>query len=168
MTDRFDFKSYAQGLGFRVALFAFIGMGWDVLMTLLQQIVAGRVDPNASCPASAWMYLAYGGVPLIIYPAASLFKRLGLFYPARLAGLLVVFYLVELGFGSTMRTLGITPWDYNWYLQPKWTFHGLITWHPAFIAAWLVFVALMEWLDAAVRDSYPAIKEKLLDFWKTV
>ena len=128
LENGFDAQAYTRGLAFRIVLFAFIGVGWDVLMTLLQQIVSGSLDRNALCPASAWMYFIYGGIPLIFYPAVHTLKRLRFPYPARLAVLLVIFYAVEFSYGSLLRTLGIAAWDYDWFLQPAWTYRGLITW----------------------------------------
>jgi hypothetical protein len=168
MTGWFDPAEYRRGLLFRIVLFAFIGLGWDVLMTLLQQTVSGKLGTNAICPASAWMYFIYSGIPLVFYPVVGALKRLRFPYPARLIVLLGIFYLIEYGYGSLLRSLGITAWDYNWFLHPRWTSQGLITWHPAFIAAWLAFVAVMEWLDTAVRNSYPAIREQLAAHWRSI
>jgi hypothetical protein len=163
-----DFGEYKKGLFFRIIVFCFMGLGWDVLMTLLQQIVSGKLTIHAQCPASAWMYLAYGGIPLLFYPVTQMCRFLRFPYVLRILVLLLVFYVVEYNFGSTLRMFGIMPWDYNWYLDPIWTLDGIITWHPAFLVAWTVFVVLAGWLDSVLRVSYPTIQENLSEYWKGI
>ena len=60
------------------------------------------------------------------------------------------------------------PWNYDWYLSSKWTLLGIITWHPAFLTAWIVFLMVVEWLDTVLRKSYPVIRENLAAFWKEI
>jgi hypothetical protein len=168
MKDYFSFNEFRQGLVFRIIIFCFLGIGWDVLMTFLQQIIAGRVTINALNPASTWMFLAYGSIPLLFYPVTSFGRFLKLPYAARLAIVLAVFYIVEFMFGFTLRSMGITPWNYDWFLDPKWSLFGIITWHPVMFGAWVVFVILVEWIDTGLRQSYPAIHENMTGFWKNI
>jgi hypothetical protein len=182
----FSFAEYGRGLAARVLLFAFLGMGWDVATTLLQMEVGGGAKPpaeavpacacmldltrSAVCPASAWMFLAYGGIPLLVYPVVQLGRRLGLHYLLRTVIVLVVFYLVELGFGHTMRSFGVTPWDYRWFL-PRWTLaDGLVCYHPVIVGWWFVFCGLIEIVDESLRRSIPAfwetVKETTAEAWK--
>jgi len=167
-SDYFNFDDYKQGLIFRIALFAFMGLGWDVLMTILQQIIAGKLNISLLCPASAWMYLAYGSVPLCFYPIDQGTRYLKFPFGARVLTFMLVFYVFEFSFGATLRHFGAMPWNYNWYLNPKWTLDGLITWHPAFLVAWAVFVMLGGCLDTTLRKSYPVIKQQLIDYWKNI
>jgi len=168
MKDILSFEEFKKGLVFRIFIFAFLGIGWDVCMTFLQQLVSGRADHNALCPASVWMFLAYGTLPLFFYPLVTLAGHLRLSYPLRILVLLAVFYTVELLFGITMRSFGIMPWNYDWYLSSKWTLLGIITWHPAFLTAWIVFLMVVEWLDTVLRKSYPLIGQNLAEFWKDI
>ncbi len=164
----FNFNEYKEGLLFRIAVFAFMGIGWDILMTILQQIISGKITLSILCPASGWMYLAYGSVPLFFYPI----DRVGRFFRSpfglRVLIFMLIFYIFEYCFGATLRHFGATPWDYNWYLDPKWTLHGLITWHPAFLAAWAVFVILGGSLDSTLRTSYPEIRRQWIQYWEKI
>ncbi len=168
MNSYFNFNEYRQGLAFRMGMFSFLGLGWDVLMTFLQQIIAGKVTINALNPASAWMIIAYGSIPLLFYPVTSFGRFLKLPYAARVAIVLAVFYLIEFIFGYTLRIFGVTPWNYDWYLDPKWTLSGIITWHPVILAVWVIFVILVEWIDAFLRASYPEIQYKMKEFWRNI
>jgi hypothetical protein len=162
------FNEFKQGLVFRIALFCFIGLGWDVLMTTLQQIISGKLSINALNPASTWMFLAYGSIPFLFYPVTQFGRFLKLPYAGRVAIVLLVFYTVEFMFGFTLRTFGITPWNYDWFLDPSWSLFGIITWHPVIFAAWVVFVILVEWIDSTIRKSYPAIQTNLASFWRSL
>lgn len=163
-----SFEEFKKGLIFRIIIFAFMGIGWDICMTFLQQAVSGRADGNALCPSSMWMFMAYGSLPFFFYPLVTLTKHFRLPYALRILVLLAVFYAVELLFGITMRSFGIMPWNYDWYLSPCWTLDGIITWHPAILAAWIVFLILVEWLDTVLRNSYHLIGQNLAEFWKDV
>jgi hypothetical protein len=168
MKDILSFQEFKKGLIFRIIIFAFMGIGWDICMTFLQQVVSGRADQDALCPSSMWMFLAYGSLPLFFYPLVALTKHFRFPYTLRILVLLSVFYSVELLFGITMRSFGIMPWNYDWYLSPCWTLKGIITWHPAILAAWIVFLVLVEWLDTVLRKSYPLISGNLEEFWKDI
>ena len=168
MSNILSFKEYKQGLVYRIIVFSFMGTGWDVCMTFLQQVIAGKADQNALCPASMWMFLAYGTLPFFFYPIVSAAKHFRIPYALRVLVLLAVFYMVELVFGITMRYMNVMPWNYDWYLSPVWTLDGIITWHPVFLAAWIIFLMLVEWLDTVLRKSYPVIGENLAEFWKNI
>jgi hypothetical protein len=165
--NSFSWKTFVKGLPARMIIFAFLGLGWDVLMTLLQQVIAGKLTIHALNPASAWMYLAYGGIPLFFYPVRSFGKRIKLPYVAVIAVLLLCFYLIEFIFGFTLRTFGIVPWDYTWYLPAEWTFMGIITWHPVFVAAWLVFVIIVDCIDSILLSAFDGLKASFVSYWKT-
>lgn len=168
MKKYFSIEQFKEGLLFRVIMFCFLGIGWDMLMTFIQQIIAGRLRIDAINPVSAWMILAYGGIPFLFYPVSSLLRHLKLPYAVRIIVFLLVFYAVEFAFGYTMRSFGRTPWSYDWFLDPRWTFMGIITWHPVIVAMWMVFVILAEWIDFVLRVSYPLLRENLILFWKNI
>jgi hypothetical protein len=182
----FSFAEYRRGLVARVLFFTFLGLGWDVITTFLQMLISrGTKAPaeavpacacmldltrSAICPASAWMVLAYGGIPLLVYPVVQLGRRLGLHYLLRTLLMLAVFYSVELGFGHTMRALGVTPWDYRWFL-PGWALaDGLVCYHPVIVVWWFAFCSLIEIVDESLRRSIPAfwetLKETAAEAWK--
>lgn len=163
-----NFDEYRKGLLFRIVMFAFLGIGWDVLMTILQQIISGKITVSILCPASGWMYLAYCTVPLCFYPIDQTTRYLRFPFGARVLTFMLIFYAFEFSFGATLRHFGATPWDYNWYLDSKWTLNGLITWHPVFLAAWAVFVMLGGCLDTALRNAYPDIRLRLIEYWRTI
>lgn len=137
-------------------------------MTFLQQVISGKVTIHALNPASTWMFLAYGSIPLLFYPVTMFGRFLNLPYAARVAVVLAVFYLIEFMFGYTLRSFSITPWNYDWFLDPKWSLDGIITWHPVILAAWIVFVILVEWIDSGLRESYPAIQTSMGSFWRNI
>ncbi len=166
MDEYFTFREFRQGLVFRVIMFCFLGIGWDMVMTFIQQIIAGRITIDAINPVSAWMMLAYGSIPFLFYPVSSLGRYMKLPYAGRVLVILAVFYFVEFAFGSTMRLFGITPWSYDWFIDPKWSLRGIITWHPVILAAWIVFVMLVEWTDYFLRISYPVIRDNMVMFWR--
>jgi hypothetical protein len=182
----FSFAEYRRGLAARVALFAFLGLGWDVATTLLQMLLGRGTKPppeavpacacvvdltrSAICPASAWMVLAYSGIPLLVYPVVQLGRRLRLHYLLRTVVVLAVFYSVELGFGHTMRSFGLMPWDYRWFL-PGWSLaEGLVCYHPVIVLWWFLFCALIEIVDESLRRSIPelwaTLKETAAEVWK--
>ncbi|HPS56817.1 MAG TPA: hypothetical protein PK514_01820 [Spirochaetota bacterium] len=78
-----SFEEFKQGLVFRIIIFAFIGIGWDVFMTFLQQAVSGKVNQDALCPASMWMFTAYGSLPLFFYPLVEITRHYRSPYPLR-------------------------------------------------------------------------------------
>jgi hypothetical protein len=157
---------YTRGLAFRVAMFAYLGLGWDVFMTFVQQLASGKIERSALCPASAWMVLAYGGIPLLVYPVTQLGKRLGLGYFARSVVVLIVFYAVEFGFGTLTRRFGIRAWDYRDYLDAKWSYEGIVSWHPIILAEWAAFAVLIEWMDEVLRRTYPAFRAGITGAWR--
>ena len=163
-----SFQEFKQGLLFRSIVFAFMGIGWDLCMTFLQQSLSGKINHNGICPVSVWMLLAYGTVPFFFYPLVSVTKHFRFHYVLRLVVLLAVFYAVELIFGLLMRSLNVLPWNYDWYLEPAWTIDGIITWHPAILGAWIICIMLVEWIDTVLRVSYPKIRENLSAFWKDI
>ncbi len=168
MKNYFKFEEFKQGLMFRMIMFCFLGLGWDVLMTFLQQIISGKITINALNPASTWMFLAYGSIPILFYPVTRFGRFLKLPYAGRVIIVLAVFYTVEFMFGFTLRSFGITPWNYDWFLNPKWSLFGIITWHPVIVTAWIVFVILVEWIDSGLRESYPVIQTSMAAFWKNL
>lgn len=157
---------YTRGLAFRVGMFAFLGLGWDVFMTFVQQVASGKIQLSALCPASAWMVLAYGGIPLLVYPVTRIGKRLGLGYLARSTTVLIIFYIVEFAFGTATRSFGIRAWDYGDYLDPRWSYHGLVCWHPIILAEWAAFAVLIEWMDEVLRRTYPAFRAGITGAWR--
>jgi hypothetical protein len=157
---------YTRGLGFRVGMFAFLGLGWDVFMTFVQQLASGKIELSALCPASAWMVLAYSGIPLLVHPVTQLGRRFGLGYLARSAMVLLVFYAVELGFGTATRRFGIRAWDYRDYLDARWSYQGIVCWHPIILAEWAAFAVLIEWIDEGLRRTYPAFRAGFVGAWR--
>ncbi|MEN8131330.1 MAG: hypothetical protein ABFS45_14285 [Pseudomonadota bacterium] len=151
MKEKFDVKEYTNHFALRLVLFAFMGIGWDVLMTLLQKFISGKITISAICPASAWMYFAYFALPIALYPTAWLVERFTNFYVVKILAFLMVFYCYEFAFGYTLQQFGAIPWSYDWFLDPKWTLMGIITWHPAFLVAWTIFVMLGYELDERFR-----------------
>ena len=147
-----------DSLTFRLFLFSFWGIGWDILVTLTQHIIAGKTDINLINPASTWMYLAYGGIALVIWPTTNVMKKFKISYVFRIIILLVIFYVIEYLFGSTMYFFGIKPWDYNWNIPASWTYNGIITWHPVILLEWIVFIVIVDCLDAVFIKSWPSLK----------
>lgn len=68
-------KKYRKALFLRILVFAFLGMGWDVLMTTVQMILGGSLDKSAVMTVSTWMYLVYGSIPLVVYPMERLLLK---------------------------------------------------------------------------------------------
>ena len=97
---QFNWGDYTRHLGFRIMIFAFLGIGWDVLMTFTQQILSGKVTIDALCPASMWMFLAYGTLPLVFDPVEFGVKKLTQSYAVRIFVFLCCFYIFEFCFGS--------------------------------------------------------------------
>ena len=158
-------QELSTGLPFRMGIFAFAGIGWDALMTLLQHVIAGTLERSLLLPVSPWMFIAYGFTPLGIYPLALLGHRLGLKYPSRLLLFLLGFFVFELLFGLSLREFDIVAWNYNWNLDPRWTLDGIVTWHPAFLISWTLFVAAAHLLDSVLRASYPSISRAMKNYF---
>lgn len=148
----FSLKAYLKNIILRVSIFTFAGMGWDVLMTTLQQIIAGTLGKNAENPASTWMYIPYSMMPFFFYPADCIMNDLKMKYWMRIIPMTSVFYCAELSFGLTMRYFGIIPWNYNWFIAEKWNYEGIISFYPLIAAAWALFVVLSDKLDGYLRD----------------
>lgn len=168
IAPQFSWERYKKGLLARMLVFAFLGMGWDVLMTFIQQALAGKLTIHALNPASAWMYLAYAGAPLFFYPVRTGAQRLGFPYPLRVLVALAVFYAAELIYGWALRSFGIMAWNYDWNLDPRWTLRGIITWHPVFLVAWSVFVMIIDCLDAVFAGSYDVLKQSFRSYLATL
>ncbi|MBP9022811.1 MAG: hypothetical protein KBH06_06380 [Spirochaetes bacterium] len=148
----FSFKCYFKKLWLRIAIFTFAGMGWDILMTTSQQIIAGTLTLDALNTASTWMYIPYSLMPFYFYPADFIMNKLKMKYWMRVVPMLAVFYIAELTFGSLMLYLGIEPWNYNWYIQPEWNYKGIISFYPVIVILWGIFVVLSDFLDGYLRS----------------
>ena len=153
-------------LGFRVFLFVFLGMGWDVLVTFSQQLLAGKLTRSALCPASAWMFLVYGTAPVALLLLVVLLQSFKLPYAVRLPILLLSFYASEYAIGAFFHSIGVEAWNYRWWLSAQWSPPGgYICWHPVIILEWAVFLFLLESFDVTAKAAYPVVKKSFKAYW---
>jgi hypothetical protein len=153
-------------LGFRMFIFVFLGMGWDVLVTFTQQALAGKLERNALCPASAWMYLVYGTAPIALLLIVVLLQRLRLPYVVRLPIMVLSFYASEYTIGAIFHAIGVEAWNYRWWLDPQWSpAGGYICWHPVIVIEWAIFVFLLETFDVTAKAAYPTVKASFRRYW---
>jgi hypothetical protein len=146
-------RTRLNGLLLKIVAFAFLGVGWDVLVTLTQQLLAGQADRNALCPASAWMYVVYGCIPLGLSPVLTRIRTGGWPYPVRILLGVAALYGFELLFAHLFAVFSITAWNYRWWLQPRWsTADGFTCWHPVIVLEWTVFVVLIDQVNQAFDD----------------
>ena len=133
---------YKKALWLRIGVFAFLGMGWDVLMTTVQMILGG-VERNAVMTASTWMFLVYGSIPLVVFPMEKLLLKLKVPKVLDILLFLFLFYLAEYAWGYFFYSLTIEPWNYNWYTPKRWNpKSGYISFHPVILFFWLIFLVL--------------------------
>lgn len=146
------FTEYSRRLWMRILVFAVLGMGWDVFMTTVQQIIGGQIDRNAIQTASTWMYLVYGSIPLVVFPMEKLLKKLHI---PKLMGLVLFFlllYIAEYCWGVLFHTMDIHPWNYNWYTPEQFNSStGYISFHPIIILLWGIFIVIGRALDRILR-----------------
>ena len=159
-------KGIFYPLGFRMFLFVFLGMGWDVLLTVTQQLLAGKLTRSALCPASAWMYLVYATAPVALLLVVTLLQKFKLTYAVRLPILLLSFYASEYAFGTVFHLIGVEAWNYRWWLSAQWSPPGgYICWHPVIILEWAVFLFLLESFDVTAKAAYPSVKQSFKAYW---
>ena len=146
------FTEYSRRLWMRILVFAVLGMGWDVFMTTVQQIIGGQIDRNAIQTASTWMYLVYGSIPLVVFPMEMLLKKL---HKPKLMGLflfLVLFYTAEYSWGAFFHSLDIHPWNYNWYTPEQYNSStGYVSFHPVILLSWVLFIVIGRAMDRMLR-----------------
>lgn len=148
-------KEYKKALFLRIFLFAFLGMGWDVLMTTVQMSLGGSLDKNAVMTASTWMYLVYGSIPLVVFPMEKLLQRFRLPRILGTFSFLAFFYAAEYAWGFLFSTVGISPWNYNWYTPEAWNpSSGFVSFHPVILLFWLIFILLGRKLDQVLRFNF--------------
>jgi len=160
MKEYYNFRreEYLAGIIPRMLIFSFLGIGWDVLVTLVQQLLSGKVMINALCPASAWMYPIYATIPLLFYPVAAVLKRNRLGYFVRVLCFLAIFYIVEYGYATFLSRFGIIAWSYDWYLPHRYNgTNGYVSFHPVIMAMWTVFVVFAEGIDFVLRSSFKTL-----------
>lgn len=148
-------KEYRKALFLRILVFAFLGMGWDVLMTTVQMILGGSLDKSAVMTVSTWMYLVYGSIPLVVYPMERLLLKgkvprvLGVLF------FLILFYFAEYAWGFFFHALHLEPWNYNWYTPKRWNpSSGYVSFHPVILLFWMLFILLGRRLDGTLRSKF--------------
>lgn len=153
---------YKTKMWMRIVVFAMMGMGYDVIVTTIQKILGGKLDINAVQTASTWMFLVYGTIPLIVYPVLFVLKKMKI--PKVLIPLvfLLLFYIAEYSWGATFHKFGIEAWNYNWYTPSAFnTANGYISFHPAIIVTWLIFINLAIFLDNKLRSLAKYMSDRL-------
>ena len=150
------YSQFLSGLVLKCLLFAFWGIGWDLLVTATQKWIAGTQTLDMVYPASVWMFFIYGLIPVLVFPLHKLFEHFKIPYPVRILIFLVLFYAVEYLWGFTFHQLGITPWSYDWNLDPSWTLDGYITWHPIILTEWLIFIIVVYKVHNTLIEHWPA------------
>lgn len=146
------FTEYSRKIWMRILVFAMMGMGWDVLMTTAQQIIGGQIDKDAIQTASTWMFLVYGSIPLVVLPMDKLLMKLRVPKFIGLALFLVLFYMAEYSWGTFFHSVGIEPWNYNWYTPERFnSSSGYVSFHPVIILSWIVFIVIGRALDRRLR-----------------
>lgn len=127
-----------------ILFFIFFGTFWDCLVTLTQQIVAGKANRNLLCPFSFWMILVYGSIPLFLLPIIRFLNHSIPSLAINLVLRLVLFYGVEYTIGAIFQVFGIEAWNYRWWISKQWSpANGYICWHPAIVLEWLAFVYIL-------------------------
>lgn len=144
---------YSKNMWVRVILFAMMGMGYDVLVTTMQQFLGGHLNIHAIQTASTWMLLVYGTIPFVVYPVQMFLKKIGVPRFVNPIFFLILFYLAEYLWGALFHQMGIKAWDYNWYTPTAFnTANGFISFHPGIILTWFFFVIMAEILDSKLRE----------------
>ncbi len=143
---------YTKNLVLRIIVFALFGMGYDVIVTTIQQLLGGHLDINAIQSASTWMFLVYGIIPLVIYPVKFALKKLRIPGYSMPFIFLALFYIAEYSWATLFAKLSIEAWNYNWYTPAGFnTANGYVSFHPAIIVVWLIFVIIALFLDDELR-----------------
>lgn len=144
---------FGKNMRVRVIMFAMMGMGYDVLVTTLQQVLGGHLNIHAIQTASTWMLLVYGTIPFVVYPVQVFLKKIGVQRLGNPLVFLLLFYLAEYLWGTLFHQMGIKAWDYNWYTPLAFnTTNGYVSFHPRIILTWFIFVILAESLDSKLRE----------------
>lgn len=146
-------REYKTKMWMRVVVFAMFGMGYDVIVVTIQKMLSGKLDINAIQTVSTWLFLIYGTIPLIVYPVLFILRKLKIPKLVVPFVFLLLLYSAEYSWAATFHKFGIEAWNYNWYTPSEFnTANGYISFHPAIIATWFVFVNLAIFLDNKMRS----------------